>query len=137
MDPNFKIKPFHVSVQAHSLIDVIYASLEQTNPDKHERNLEYLYTARDLFDLYRALISTTGTVSKMLLYNDCVFLAHHIFTLGMQFKDSIPSNCESSFSFLDIAPLLYTVGRESLAKDLVFLFNLVLSKVTFKIHFDP
>ena len=54
-------------------------------------------TSREMLDLFRAIIPAThgGEVMSIprtaaVLHNDCVFLAHHCLTLGLEYKDKFP-----------------------------------------------
>ena len=54
-------------------------------------------TVREMLDLFRAIIpSTHGEEvaniprTAAVLHNDCVFLAHHCLTLGLEYKDQFP-----------------------------------------------
>lgn len=54
-------------------------------------------TVREMLDLFRAIIPSThgGEVATIprtaaVLHNDCVFLAHHCLTLGLEYKDKFP-----------------------------------------------
>lgn len=97
---------------------MVYATLGLASEIKDERNNEFLYIARDLFDLYRALIESNDNISETILYNDTRFLAHHLYTLAMQYEKSIPTT-NSTFTFLDIIPLLYSLGGNAMNNFLV------------------
>ena len=54
-------------------------------------------TSREMLDLFRAIIPAThgGEVASIprtaaVHHNDCVFLAHHCLTLGLEYKDKFP-----------------------------------------------
>jgi len=59
-------------------------------------------TSREMLDLFRAIIPAThgGEVASIprtaaVLHNDCVFLAHHCLTLGLEYKDKFPLATET------------------------------------------
>ena len=54
-------------------------------------------TAREILDLFRAILPTTLENEVMnvprtaaVLHNDCVYLAHHCLTLGLEYKEKFP-----------------------------------------------
>ena len=60
IDFDFCAPKLHVSNQAQSLMDMVYQTLDQISPTPSTRDLELLYTSRDLFDLYRAISINPG-----------------------------------------------------------------------------
>lgn len=75
---------------------------EATSPIPADSSLTMLpstlyRTAREILDLFRAIIPTTfeneiATVPRTaaVLHNDCVFFAHHCLTLGLEYKEKFP-----------------------------------------------
>ncbi|GKY99925.1 centromere/kinetochore protein zw10 [Mayamaea pseudoterrestris] len=87
-------------------------------------------TARELLDLFRAIIpSTHGYEIKnvprtaAVFHNDCVFLAHHCLTLGLEYQDKYPAVSSDdakgkllrqSCMFIDMVPLFRDLAECSL-----------------------
>jgi hypothetical protein len=68
-------------------------------------------TARDLFDLYRAVysaqfVSNLARVDHlaMLFHNDCMYIAHHLLTLGHQYRSRLPPPLNKTSTFVDLVP---------------------------------
>ena len=111
-------------------------------------------TARELLDLFRFLIPTLykkeiGLVPRTtaLFYNDCVFLAHHCLTLGLEYNDRMVQDLKDSSkeisdlrhhcTFVDLVPLFREMGDRYLVQLIQFhkgqLIELVGSRLT---HFS-
>mgnify|MGYP006300592767 CR=1 FL=1 len=87
-------------------------------------------TARETLDLFRAIIpATQGYEIKnvprtaAIFHNDCVFLAHHCLTLGLEYKDKYPPTTEADAGgkllrqtcmFVDMVPLFRDLAERSL-----------------------
>ena len=108
-------------------------------------------TARELLDLFRIVIPASHgkEISSIprttaIFYNDCVYLAHHCLTLGLEYKDpstessSSSSNLRNTCTFVDLVPLFRELGDRYLV-DMIQshkdqLMELVGSRLT---HFCP
>jgi len=88
-------------------------------------------TAREVLDLFRAIIPVThghavANVPRTaaVLHNDCVFLAHHCLTLGLEYKDKFPEVAAADDArgkllrqtcmFVDMVPLFRDLADRSL-----------------------
>ena len=49
-------------------------------------------------------------------YNNCMFIAHHLMTLGHQFSKKLPSHINSTF--VDLVPKIRRLGSESFIRQL-------------------
>lgn len=74
--------------------------------------LEVYFTARDIFDLYRAIVPVhyarelgQDLARSMIYSNDCDYICHHLLTLGYQFQGVLPENTKALASFLDMIHL--------------------------------
>ena len=87
-------------------------------------------TAREILGLFRAIIpashgSEVAHVPRTaaVLHNDCVFLAHHCLTLGLEYKDKFPAPSEEdargkllkqTCMFVDMVPLFREMADRSM-----------------------
>lgn len=51
-----------------------------------------------------------------IFHNNCMFIAHHLMTLGHQFSKSLPSNISSTF--VDLIPKVRKLGAEHFLQQL-------------------
>lgn len=49
-------------------------------------------------------------------YNNCMYIAHHLMTLGHQFSKKLPSHINSTF--VDLVPKIRRLGTESFMQQL-------------------
>jgi hypothetical protein len=128
-DEDFCVPTMHVSNQAQSLVDMVYETLDQISKSKNPKDIEYLYTARDLFDLYRAIVSVDGFISitldntQMMTLHDCKFLAYQLNTIGHQYSELIESLSKDPFSFLDGVSMFHSMGREVFTESLMYIIK--------------
>jgi hypothetical protein len=122
LDRDFCAPEYHVSNQTQSLMDFIYGTLDQIGSSALAKNCELLYTAKDLFDMYRAF-AFDNDLPKLISYNDSRYVAFHLNILGQQYAEVIRSCTGNASSFLDLVPLTYAVGHELYEEELVFYFD--------------
>ena len=65
IDPNFKLQKYHITVQTQSIVEIAYSTLNEMNPTPCPENMEYLHTARDVFDLFRSLVTFENSCSML------------------------------------------------------------------------
>lgn len=127
-----------ISVIASDLMKLCIETMELsvTTDFKVDGDLEQLMppmlyrSARELFDLYRAIIPAThghevATIPRTaaVLHNDCVYFAHKMLSLGLEYKDRFPSfKPEEEWSmkctFIDMVPIFREVAEQSM-KDMI------------------
>jgi len=114
----YRLPECHVSVSTKSLVDFAYNTLsEMTSDDEHDATLTF-YGVRDCFDLFRALVplkhaETFSQVPQLcaVFYNDCFYIAHHLLTLGHQFRSALPGSIRAAATFVDMVPAFQELGE--------------------------
>lgn len=100
----FRLHKCTVSQTSTMILDLTRQTMDEATspipPDDESLTLlpPNLYrTAREILDLFRAIIPTTfeNEVANVprtaaVLHNDCVYLAHHCLTLGLEYKEKFP-----------------------------------------------
>ena len=84
-----------VSSSASALVKLAHATMKQACDGTTPRCANVLYhTARDAFDMFRAVVPCRFSDSlaavprlAMLLHNDCMYIAHHLLTIGHKYRD--------------------------------------------------
>jgi hypothetical protein len=108
--------------------------------------------AREILDLFRAIVPATlgnevATVPRTaaVLHNDCVFLAHHCLTLGLEYKEKFPPSSSEDDArgkvlrqtciFVDMVPPFRELAQKSMGEMLERqqgqLWEIVGSRITF------
>jgi len=125
----FHLDQCAISKTASTLITLCRKTLDeavhQTSPPSA---VPILYkTSRDLLDLFRAIIPTAhgnaiATIPRTaaVLHNDCVYLAHHLLTLGLEYKDKfqkLPLQRPKLYltcTFVDFVPTFRDIAEQAM-----------------------
>ncbi|KAG5456354.1 MAG: Centromere/kinetochore Zw10-domain-containing protein [Olpidium bornovanus] len=82
------------------------------------RAIELFYCARDLFDLFRAVVPVhrareleNSLTSSVLFYNDCTYIVHHLITMGYQFKPRLLPPLNQTATMVDMIPAFRRLGQ--------------------------
>ena len=98
-------------------MEIIYSTFQTPLATHHDTWL----TIKSILDLHRSLYTVekvNGPVESMLIYNDCIYVVHHLTSLGAQFKDFLPKGV-STGTFLDTIPFFYNIARKSLEREIL------------------
>ena len=99
----FKLHKSAVSDTAQKVMELVRRTMDEAVAHYSESMLSaVLYrTSRDMLDLFRAIIPSTHAAeikslprTAAVLHNDCVFLAHHCLTLGLEYKERFPETTD-------------------------------------------
>jgi len=81
------------------------------------RATQLYYSSRDMLDLFRAIMPVYHEHSieeipglAMLFFNDCMYISHHLLTLGFQYQAKLPSLLSKTATFVDLIPLFRQLG---------------------------
>ncbi|TPX65145.1 hypothetical protein CcCBS67573_g08220 [Chytriomyces confervae] len=117
-DISFRLPKCHVSVQAQTLVEQAYQILTEARTMDPETATELFYCARDIFDMYRAVMPflhegelLNSPTRAVLFYNDTEYICHHLLTMGYQFQDRLPPAINQFATFLDMVPFLRNMGK--------------------------
>ncbi|KAL1919413.1 uncharacterized protein VTP21DRAFT_2106 [Calcarisporiella thermophila] len=116
-EASFRLPTCHVSVQVQTLVEIVYQTLQEAENTDSKGNIELFYCARDLFDLYRAIIPVyyaraieASPARTAIFHNDCLYICHHLAILGFQFRKTLQSVSDLSApldqtgTFVDMIP---------------------------------
>ncbi|XP_076441590.1 centromere/kinetochore protein zw10 homolog isoform X2 [Babylonia areolata] len=117
-DSTFRMPTCRVSVCIQELLDLAYSTLNEASSSSPQCAVQMFYAVRNIFELFCSVFPTYHAHSlanfpqlTALHHNNCMFLAHHLLTLGHQFKHSLPSDV--SATFVDLIPEIRTLGVSS------------------------
>ncbi|KAJ3244298.1 Centromere/kinetochore protein zw10 [Chytriomyces hyalinus] len=117
-DISFRLPKCHVSVQAQTLVEQAYQILTEASTMDPETATELFYCARDIFDMYRAVMPVlhedellNSPTRAVLFYNDTEYICHHLLTMGYQFQDRLPPAINQFATFLDMVPFFRNMGE--------------------------
>ncbi|CAM9781621.1 unnamed protein product [Ascophyllum nodosum] len=120
----FRLETCQVSTVAKSLVELVRATLKEAC-SKHVPPLcakELFRTARDMLDLFRAVIPVQHANAlegvpriAAVFQNDCLYLAHHMVTLGHEFRQDLPPPANETATMIDTVPLFRELAAKSLS----------------------
>ncbi len=135
----FILPTMHVSAKVQSIsriiytnfvVEIVYSLLNDMILPATMRNAELWTTAKSCLDLFRlqdqVTLSHDSAVKSMIMYNDCVYVSHHLSTLGTQFQEYLPEKIHN-YCFLDLIPLFNQVGQDALLKELDYQATVITS----------
>lgn len=118
---NFIFPKCAVSKSVMEFVDHLYQTLEEcchcTDPSAA---VQVFCLARNMVDLFCAVLSSHHSTAiadlprvAAVQHNNCMYLAHHLITLGHQFHSRLPPPLNSqTTTFVDQVPLVRALGEE-------------------------
>ena len=109
----------HVSCSTQTLVAMAWQTLDEAVGASPATARQLAAGARDLFDLFRALMPTyhasrleNDETFAALFHNDCMYLAHHCLLLSFEFAPKLAEATGSHVStFVDLVPLFRSLGE--------------------------
>ena len=124
-DLTFSFPTCVISKSVQEYVDLLYSTLKEcsTTPSMA---LHLFATSRNLVDLFSAVLpsyhrQTITEIPRMAIvqHNNCMYLAHHLITLGHQFHSHLPPPLNSEVAtFVDQVPLIRQLGEEVFLNEL-------------------
>ncbi|XP_072886140.1 centromere/kinetochore protein zw10 homolog [Hemitrygon akajei] len=109
-----------ISESTQKLVELAYQTLSETTSATPECAVQLFYTVRNIFHLFYDVVPTyhKETLQKLpqlaaIHQNNCMYIAHHLITLGHQFQCSLPNPlCNGTATFVDFVPSFRRLGTE-------------------------
>eukprot|EP00742_Colponemidia_sp_Colp-10_P009893 GILJ01010826.1.p1 GENE.GILJ01010826.1~~GILJ01010826.1.p1 ORF type:complete len:743 (-),score=142.94 GILJ01010826.1:136-2364(-) len=120
----FRLPTCQVTVSTQKLVEMAHQTLQEVGSGVTPTGALLLYRlSRDIFDLFRALkpsvhASHIENVPHfcMLFHNDCMYIAHHLMTLGHQYRARFPPPLNKTATFVDMVPMFRDLGEQAFLK---------------------
>ena len=78
------------------------------------------------FHPFVSILQRTLPQLSALHHNNCMYIAHHLLTLGHQFRPKLPEPLNQSVaSFVDLVPTIRQMGEKCFLEQLVSMNNLI------------
>lgn len=115
----FTLPTCNISVSTQKLVQLAYDVLCEATTGT-ESSANQIYTVRSMFELFCIVVPTFHKRELQNLpqvaalhHNNCMYLAHHLLTLGHQFQSQLPKPLTmASVTFVDLVPKLRRLGTE-------------------------
>ena len=110
-----------ISESVKEFVDLLYSTLEECcNTANPSTAVQLFYTTRNMVELFRAVLPSfhMSTITELpriavVQHNNCMYLAHHLITLGYQFHSRLPPPLNSEVAtFIDQVPYVRQLGEE-------------------------
>ncbi|XP_069470337.1 centromere/kinetochore protein zw10 homolog [Ambystoma mexicanum] len=109
-----------ISESVQKLMDLAYATLTEAASSGEQCAIQLFYTVRNIFHLFYDVVPTYHKENLQKLpqitaihHNNCMYIAHHLLTLGHQFRYHLPSLlCDNAATFVDLVPGFRRLGTE-------------------------
>ncbi|XP_071080296.1 centromere/kinetochore protein zw10 homolog [Haliotis cracherodii] len=119
----FKMPTCHISSSVNCLMNLAYETLHEATESSPQCAIQMFYAVRNIFELYCGVFPTYHRQSLSTLpqltalhHNNCMFIAHHLMTLGHQFSKKLPSTLNATF--VDLIYKIKKIGTESFQEQL-------------------
>ena len=117
---NFRFPKCAISKSVQEFIDLLYETLKDCCNSPLSMSLQLFSTSRNMVDLFCAILRSyhRQTIAELprvaiVQHNNCLYLAHHLMTLGHQFHSRLPPPLNSEVAtFVDLVPLVRQLGEE-------------------------
>ncbi|XP_015193095.1 centromere/kinetochore protein zw10 homolog [Lepisosteus oculatus] len=109
-----------ISESVQKLIELAYHTLSEASNSTKQCAIQLFYTVRNIFQLFYDVVPTYHKENLQKLpqlaaihHNNCMFIAHHLLTLGHQFRYHLPQPlCDGAATFIDLVPGFRRLGTE-------------------------
>ena len=117
----FHFPTCHVSENVLEFIQLLYDSLLKCTQSTGSTAVQLFHTCCDMLDLYCAIVPSChkkviAEIPRVAAvhHTNCLYVAHHLLTLGHQFQARLPPPLNSGTStFVDFIPRLQQLGEET------------------------
>ncbi|XP_077106086.1 centromere/kinetochore protein zw10 homolog [Ranitomeya variabilis] len=117
----FSLPTCRISESVQKLMELAYQTLSEATASKKPCAIQLFYTVRNIFHLFYDVVPTYHRENLQKLpqlsaihHNNCMYIAHHMLTLGHQFRYRFPSPLsDGAATFVDMVPGFRRLGTET------------------------
>ncbi|XP_020600690.1 centromere/kinetochore protein zw10 homolog [Orbicella faveolata] len=122
----FCLPSCRISESTEKLMNLAYETLIEATQSTPQCAIQLFYSVRNMFELYCNVVPTyhqqhlrTLPQLSALHHNNCMYIAHHLLTLGHQFRPKLPEPLNQSVaSFVDLVPTIRQMGEKCFLEQL-------------------
>lgn len=116
----FAFPPCVISKSIQEFVELLYKTLKECCTSSPSTAIQLFHTTRNMVELFCAILpsyhkSEIAEVPRIaaVQHNNCMYLAHHLITLGHQFHRKLPAPLNSEVvTFVDQMPFVRQLGEE-------------------------
>ncbi|KAM4652514.1 centromere/kinetochore protein zw10 homolog [Discoglossus pictus] len=117
----FSLPSCRISESVEKLMELAYQTLSEATASNKPCSIQLFYTVRNIFHLFYDVVPTYHKENLQKLpqlsgihHNNCMYIAHHLLTLGHQFRYHLPVPLsDGAATFVDMVPGFRRLGTES------------------------
>ncbi|CAI9534510.1 unnamed protein product [Staurois parvus] len=117
----FSLPTCRISESVQKLMQLAYQTLSEATASNPPCTTSSIYTVRNIFHLFYDVVPTYHKQNLQKLpqlsaihHNNCMYIAHHLITLGHQFRYHLPSPLnDGAATFVDMVPGYRRLGTET------------------------
>uniref|UniRef100_A0A7N4PI02 Centromere/kinetochore protein zw10 homolog n=1 Tax=Sarcophilus harrisii TaxID=9305 RepID=A0A7N4PI02_SARHA len=117
---SFSLPTCRISESVEKLMELAYQTLLEATTSSDQCAVQLFYSVRNIFHLFHDVVPTYHKENLQKLpqlaaihHNNCMYIAHHLLTLGHQFKLRLaPVLCDGTTTFVDLVPGFRRLGTE-------------------------
>ncbi|XP_059166629.1 centromere/kinetochore protein zw10 homolog [Physella acuta] len=103
-DNTFRMPRCQISQSIETLMRLAYETLSEATESSSECAIQMFYAVRSMFEMFLIVVPThhgqsllTVPQASALHHNNCMYIAHHLMTLGHQFAPKLPDTIVPTF----------------------------------------
>ncbi|XP_045139514.1 centromere/kinetochore protein zw10 homolog [Echinops telfairi] len=117
---SFSLPTCRISASVQKLMELAYQTLLEATTSSDQCAVQLFYSVRSIFHLFHDVVPTYHKENLQKLpqlaaihHNNCMYIAHHLLTLGHQFTLRLaPVLCDGTSTFVDLVPGFRRLGTE-------------------------
>eukprot|EP00055_Hartaetosiga_balthica_P009844 m.40331 g.40331 ORF g.40331 m.40331 type:complete len:743 (+) comp6920_c0_seq1:67-2295(+) len=119
----YSLPSYHITETTKKFVNLLYSTLDAATSTESENTVQLFFAVRDMLELYLAVVPTVHKKAlesappvSVTLHNDCFYVAHHLLSLGYQYKTALPEKVQPIATFVDMVPVFRKLGTDHLLK---------------------
>lgn len=109
-----------ISTSVEQLMELALTTMSEAVGSSRQCSIQLFFTVRDVFQLYLDVVPTYHKENLLkfphlaaVQHNNCMYLAHHLLTLGHQFRPHLPPPLSDGVTtFVDMVPAFRKLGAQ-------------------------
>ncbi|XP_034173768.2 zeste-white 10 kinetochore protein isoform X1 [Osmia lignaria lignaria] len=132
-DSTFQLPKCQISKNTKEILDLARNILDEACYCSDSCAVRLFYTCRNIFEMYAGLVPEhhrkfleTIPQQVAVFHNNCMYLAHHLLTLGYEYRDKLPEALKkSNLTFADQILVLRDVGSTCFLEHMKYQRNII------------
>ncbi|OAD61567.1 Centromere/kinetochore protein zw10 like protein [Eufriesea mexicana] len=129
----FQLPKCQISKSAKETLDLVKNILDEACNSSDSCAIQLFYTCRNIFEMYAGLVPEhhqkfleTIPQQVAMFHNNCMYLAHHLLTLGHEYRDKLPESLHHlNLTFADQVLILRDVGSSCFLEHMKYQRNII------------